>query len=210
MAAKKYTQSFIFHSLSQKISHQYLSSWAKLYHERQKVFCNLEGYVVQGSNSLFSAEDQEFMIELVRTEFKCSLTRCVSNYMTTWEGSMESTPLQQTWFKNCQKAYVHAELLINPASALKTCCCHSQGPEMEQLHPNTRWILAMTVTNLTVTAKELEHFINCLTSINTPKSTQFWLWIMPPFTMSHELAALPRNWCLTELLATLLSQTQPY
>jgi transposase len=68
MTLQNHSQCFIRDSLGVTVSRQSFSRWTKLFHKTQRVVCNPDEYDVRGQNVLLSAEEREFMIELVCNE----------------------------------------------------------------------------------------------------------------------------------------------
>ncbi|PLW15561.1 hypothetical protein PCANC_15843 [Puccinia coronata f. sp. avenae] len=68
MTLQRHSQHFICNSLGATISRQSFEQWTQLFHETQRVVRDPEEYAARGRRFLLSAEDREFMIELVLQE----------------------------------------------------------------------------------------------------------------------------------------------
>ncbi|KAA1115325.1 hypothetical protein PGT21_050168 [Puccinia graminis f. sp. tritici] len=68
MVAQSHSQSFICETLGEKISKQSFARWTQLYRNTQRVIRDPEEYEKRGPGLILTAEDQAFMIDLLRLE----------------------------------------------------------------------------------------------------------------------------------------------
>jgi hypothetical protein len=68
MVAQSYSQQFICDTLGEPISKQSFACWTQLYRNTQRVIRDPIKYEKKGPGLLRTAEDQTFMIELLRSE----------------------------------------------------------------------------------------------------------------------------------------------
>lgn len=68
MSLQHHSQNFIQNALGATISRQSFERWTQLYLETQRVIRDPEEYAARGRQSLLSAEDRDFMVELVCQE----------------------------------------------------------------------------------------------------------------------------------------------
>ncbi|KNZ58125.1 hypothetical protein VP01_1997g1 [Puccinia sorghi] len=163
---------------------------AKLNYKTQRLVCNTEGYKSQGASSLLSAEDCEFMIELCRTKpglFLDELCEQLYNRTGTLLGISTIAinlvdKLSITKVSHVPHDLLHSFSRLRHGTAATSYQVDS-NPVCYTLLPEICFnrVLAMTVTNLTVSAKEFEHFIKLKVVQCLCRNTGFRLIYLPPY-----------------------------
>jgi transposase len=96
MSLQNHSQAFIRDSLGVTVSRQSFIQWMELYHKTQRVVRNPEEYSARGRPSLLSAEDREFMVDLVCNEPSLFLDEIRERLYDNRGHLLSITAIQQT------------------------------------------------------------------------------------------------------------------